>query len=198
MLQMTWESLESMCNIKLMRAICKVRGLTLLLRVGTLWRCGDGLFFEVPPLAGDALLTTLHPLLENVFQIVCRMLQEDSGTGGFNLGAPFSWLEKPRNRMERDLDCMADVLMGFHRLVASIVTFQSRNADAPLRLLRHPKKGSFKTTITSFSRSGWSVLRSASLAKGGTSKKRPSPHLHKVQTRSNKVSPRTLQTALLH
>jgi hypothetical protein len=24
-----------------------------------LWRCGDGLFFEVPPLASDALLTTL-------------------------------------------------------------------------------------------------------------------------------------------
>jgi len=48
------------------RAVRKVRGLTLLLLVGTLWRCGDGLFFEVPPLASDALLTTLHPLLENV------------------------------------------------------------------------------------------------------------------------------------
>jgi hypothetical protein len=32
-----------------------------------------------------------------------------------------------------------------------------------------------------FSRSGWSVVRSASLAKGGTLKKRPSPHLHKFQ-----------------
>jgi hypothetical protein len=31
------------------RAVCKVRGLTLLLRVGTLWRCGDGLIFEIPP-----------------------------------------------------------------------------------------------------------------------------------------------------
>jgi hypothetical protein len=31
------------------------------------------------------------------------------------LRAPFSWLEKPRNRMGRDLYCMADVLMGFHR-----------------------------------------------------------------------------------
>jgi hypothetical protein len=49
----------------------------------TLWRCGDGLFFEVPPLASDALLTTLHPLLENVLQTVCHRLQEDSGTGGF-------------------------------------------------------------------------------------------------------------------
>jgi hypothetical protein len=41
------------------------------------------------------------------------------------------------------------------------------------------------------------VVRSASLPKGGTSKKRPSPHLHKVPTRRNKVSPRTLQTALV-
>jgi hypothetical protein len=32
-----------------------------------------------------------------------------------SLGAPFSWLEKSKNRMGRDLDCMADVLMGFHR-----------------------------------------------------------------------------------
>jgi hypothetical protein len=57
------------------------------------WRCSDGLFFEVPPLASDALLTTLHPLLENVLQteISC-------------LGAPFSWLEKPRKRMGRDLN----------------------------------------------------------------------------------------------
>jgi hypothetical protein len=45
-----------------------------------LWRCGDGLFFEIFLLASDALLTTLHPLLENVLQTVCRKLQEDSGT----------------------------------------------------------------------------------------------------------------------
>jgi hypothetical protein len=31
------------------------------------------------------------------------------------IGAPFSWLEKPRNCMGRDLDCTADVLMGLHR-----------------------------------------------------------------------------------
>jgi hypothetical protein len=74
----------------------------------TLWWCGDGLFFEVLPLVSVALLTTLNPLLENVlltvdhFEISC-------------LGAPFSWLEKPRSRMGRDGDCMADVLMGFHR-----------------------------------------------------------------------------------
>jgi hypothetical protein len=57
-----------------------------------LWRRGDGLFFEVPPLASDELLTTLHLLLGKVlptvdhFEISC-------------LGALFSWLEKPRNLM---------------------------------------------------------------------------------------------------
>jgi hypothetical protein len=35
-------------------------------------------------LASDALLTTLHPFLENVLQAVCRKLQEDSGTNGFD------------------------------------------------------------------------------------------------------------------
>jgi hypothetical protein len=74
------------------RDVCKVRRLTLLLRVGTLWRCGDGLFSEVPPLVSDAFLTTLHPLIENVLQTVDHF--EISC-----LGAPFSWLEKPRNRL---------------------------------------------------------------------------------------------------
>jgi hypothetical protein len=90
------------------KAVWKVRGLVLLFLVGTLWRCSDGLFFEVPPLASDALLTTLHPLLENVLQTFDHF--EIS-----RFGAPFLWLEKLRNCMGRDLDCMADVLMGFHR-----------------------------------------------------------------------------------
>jgi hypothetical protein len=50
--------------------------------------CGGAVtvsFFEVTPVARDALLTILHPLLENVLQTVCRKFQEDSGTGGFDL-----------------------------------------------------------------------------------------------------------------
>jgi hypothetical protein len=50
--------------------------------------CGGAVtvsFFEVPPFSSDAFLTTLHPLLENVLQTVCCKLQEDSGTGGFDL-----------------------------------------------------------------------------------------------------------------
>jgi hypothetical protein len=54
-------------------------------------------FLDVPPLASDALLTTLHPFLENVLQTVDHF--EISC-----LGDPFPWLEKPRNRMGRDLN----------------------------------------------------------------------------------------------
>jgi hypothetical protein len=55
----------------------------------------------------------------------------------------------------------------------------------------------WQTVCSTFSRSGWSVVRNASLAKGGTSKKRPLSHLHKVPTRSNKVSRWTFQTTLV-
>jgi hypothetical protein len=37
----------------------------------------------------NTLLITLRSLLENVLQTVCSKFQEDSGTGGFDLGAPF-------------------------------------------------------------------------------------------------------------
>jgi hypothetical protein len=63
-------------------------------------------------LTSEAFLTTLHPFLENVLQTVDHF--------AICLGAPFSWPEKPRNRMERDLDRMADVLMGFHQSTFSM------------------------------------------------------------------------------
>jgi hypothetical protein len=47
-------------------------------------------------MASDAILTTLHPLLENVLQTV--------DVFEICLGAPFSWLEKARIRMGRDLN----------------------------------------------------------------------------------------------
>jgi hypothetical protein len=64
-------------------------------------------FSKYLPCLRDLVLTTLHPLFENVLQTVGH--SEIS-----YLGAPFSWLEKPRNRMGRDQGCMAGVLMGFH------------------------------------------------------------------------------------
>jgi hypothetical protein len=47
-------------------------------------------------------------------------------------------------------------------------------------------------------RSGQSIVKNALFAKGGTLKKRLSPHLHILLTWSNKVSPQTLPTALVH
>jgi hypothetical protein len=181
------------------RAVRKVRGLTLLLRVGTLWRCGDGLFFETPPFASDALLTTLHSLPENVLRIVDHF--EISC-----LGAHFSWLEKPRNGM----GTRSELYGGCSNGVSPIHFFQAehriqfRSRCMWCLGFSNYEKGSprkeiskWSTVCSTFSRSGWSVVRSASLAKGGTTKKRPSSHLDKVPTPSNKVSPRTFQTDLV-
>jgi hypothetical protein len=56
-----------------------------------------------------------------------------------------------------------------------------------------------RSVCSTFSWSGWNGVRNSSLAKGDTSKKRPSPHLHEVPIRhNNKASPRTLQTALVY
>jgi hypothetical protein len=110
------------------RAVCKVRGFSLLLRIGTLWRCGDGLFFEVPPLESDALLTTLHPLLENVLQTVDHF--EISC-----LGAPFSWLEKPRNR--RGARSELNSVFGLEKVYRwnSIRTSAIQSRSRPMRFL---------------------------------------------------------------
>jgi hypothetical protein len=114
-------------------------------------------------------------------QTVCRKLHEDSGADGFDLFIVGKAQKSHGTTSRLYGGCFNGVPQ--ISVSASIATFQSRNADAPLRLLHHPKMDSFKTTVTPFSRSRWSVVRSASLAKGGTSKKRPSPHLHNVPTR---------------
>jgi hypothetical protein len=88
-----------------------------------------------------------------------------------------------------------------------IRTSATQSRSCPMRFLvfSNHEKGALRqeiskrsTVCSTFSRRGWSVVRSASLAKGGTLKKRLPLHLHKVTTRCNKVSPRTFQTALLH
>jgi hypothetical protein len=75
-------------------------------------------------LPSNVLLTKLHPRLENVLQTVDHF--EISC-----LGAPFSWLEKPRNCVGRDLDCMADVLMWFHRSTFSQPNTEFNSELAP-------------------------------------------------------------------
>jgi hypothetical protein len=161
----------------------------------------SGNFVEVRwrSLFRDALLTTLHPFLENelqtfdLFALSC-------------LVAPFSRLEKPRNRMGRDpnwIPCSA----WKNWIGETPLEHPSYSPDlAPLQFLgfiNHEKGATrqeiskWSTVCSTFSRNGCGVVRSASLAKGGTSKKRPSSHLHKVPTRSNKGSTWTLQAALV-
>jgi hypothetical protein len=157
--------------------------------------------FQSTPLASDTLLTSLHPLLENVlqttdhFEISC-------------LRAPFSWLEKPRN-------CTGQVRSGlygrhyngvppihffqeenriqFRSHTTQFLGFSSHDKGAPRQEI-----SKWSMVCSMFLRSWWNIVRSTSFAKGGTSKKRLSLHLHKVVTWSNKVSPWTLQTALIN
>jgi hypothetical protein len=60
------------------------------------------------------------PMLQTVdhFEISC-------------LGAPFSWSEKPRNRMGRDLDCMTDVLKEYHQSTFSNPKTEFNSDPAP-------------------------------------------------------------------
>jgi hypothetical protein len=88
------------CVKQYTRDVRKVRGLTLLLRFVTFWRCCDGLFLEAAPLGSDAFLTTLHPLLENVLQTVCasfRRIVEQAEL-------PFHVWKGPEIAWGRDLD----------------------------------------------------------------------------------------------
>jgi hypothetical protein len=128
------------------RAVCKVSGPASLLQAGNLWRCGDGLSFEVPHLASNALLTTLYPLLENVLQTVDHF--EISC-----LGAPFSWLEKPR-----DLNW---ILCSVWKKWIGRTPLE----HPPYSPERRQEISKWPTVCSTFSRSGWSVVRSVSLAK---------------------------------
>jgi hypothetical protein len=54
-----------------------------------LWRCHDGLFSEVPPLASDALLTMLYPLLGiTVTASLCIITEHYSQSPNFSNGPP--------------------------------------------------------------------------------------------------------------
>jgi hypothetical protein len=104
------------------------------------------------------------------------------------------------------LGYMADVLMGFYSSTFSQTDRRIQFRSRPMRFLgfsNHGKGASrqdiskLSTVCSTFSRSGWSVVSIASLAKGSTSKKRPSLHVHKFPARSHEASPRTFQTAFI-
>jgi hypothetical protein len=124
----------------------------------------------------------LHPLLENVLQAVDHFKISC-------LGAPFSWLGKPRNRMGRDLVCMADVLMGFHRS-----TFPSPTQNS-IQISPHAisEEKSFEVIngLQHVFETWVERCKKCIACQGRYFEKRPSLHLHEVPTRTNKVSPRT-------
>jgi hypothetical protein len=101
--------------------------------------------------------------------------------GGCSDGVPPSTFSKPNTEFNLDL------------APCDFWAFQAMKRE-----LQGKKFRLSSTVYSTFSRSGWSVVRSASLAKGGTSKKRSSPHFHKVLIRSNKVSPQSFQTVLVY
>jgi hypothetical protein len=82
-------------------------------------------------LASDALLTKLHPLFENVLQTVDHF--EISC-----LVAPFSWFEKPKNRM----GAMPGLYGGCSNGVPAIHFFQAEHRiqfiSRPMRFLGFP------------------------------------------------------------
>jgi hypothetical protein len=173
----------------------------------------DSPYYFESELCGGAVTVTFSKYLSwqamhflqrstNFSKTHCRPLFEISC-----LGAPFSLLEKPRNRMGRDLNWILCSLWK-KWIGGTPLEHPPYSSDlAPMQFLNfsNHKKGALRqeiskwsTVCSAFSRSGRSVVRSASLAKRGNSKKWPSPHLHSVLTRSNKVSPRTFQMTLVY
>jgi hypothetical protein len=73
----------------------------------------------------------LHPFLKNMLQTIDHF--EISC-----LGAPFLWLERPRNCMGQDLDCMVDVLMGFHQSTFSKPNTEFNSDLAPCNFWDFP------------------------------------------------------------
>jgi hypothetical protein len=170
-----------------------------LLRFGTLWMCDDGLFFKSTSLGKWRTSHNTSPTfrkcaadcwsLQNFLPwsslFIVGKAQKLHGTrsglyGRCSNGVPLIHFFQAEHRIQ------------FWSRPMRFVGFSSHGKGAPRQ-----KISKRSMVCSTFSRSGWSVVRSASLAKGGTSKKRLSPHLHKVQTQSNKVSQRTLQMALI-
>jgi hypothetical protein len=73
----------------------------------------------------------LHPLLENMLQTIDHFLISC-------FRGPFSWLEKLRNCVGQDLDCMVDVLMEFHQSTFSRLIMEFNSDLTPCNFWAFP------------------------------------------------------------
>jgi hypothetical protein len=94
-------------------------------------------------LESTALVTTLHPLLKNVLQTI----------GHFEiscLGAPFSWLEKPRNYMgvRSELNSVFSLEKAAQWNPIRTSTIQSRYQLMQLLGFSNHEKGALKKAIS--------------------------------------------------
>jgi hypothetical protein len=133
--------------------------------VGNLWGFRDCLFFEVPPLASDALLKRSTHFSKTCCRPFAASFRRILELAVLTSALPFHGWKSPEIAWVEVWNVWDSNGAPPISVSAYIATCQSHNADAPLRLLLHPKKISFKMTVTPFSRSGWSVVRSSSLAK---------------------------------
>jgi hypothetical protein len=145
------------------RAVWKFRGLTLLLWAGTLYRCGDGLFFEVPPLASDARLTTLLTSRKragdrwslrnflprsSLFMVGKAQKSHGERSGGCYNGVPPIHFFQTEHRIQ------------FRSRPMRFLGFSNHENGAPRQEISKRS-----TVCSTFSRSGWSVVRSISFVR---------------------------------
>jgi hypothetical protein len=181
------------------RVVPKVRGLAVLLRVGTTWRCGDGLFFVVPPLASDALLTTLPPTSQK------RAADRWSLRNFLPRSSFFMFRKAQKSHGARsELNSAFSFEKVDHWNAIRTTAIQCRSRPHAISWLFQPWKGSSEATNFEVINGLQHVLEKwvercnkCIVCQGKYFETRPSPHLHKVPTRSNKVSPRTFQTTLV-
>jgi hypothetical protein len=184
------------------RSAWKVRGLTLFITpsqnfVEVRWRslfpntsCGKRCTsFNAPPTsrkrAADRCSLRNFLPRSSVFMVGKAPKSHGAGSGlydGCSDGVPLIHFFQTEHRIQ------------FRSRPMRFLDFSRREKGAPRQEISN-----WSTVCSTFSRSGWSVVRNSSLAKGGTLRNRPSPHLHKVRLGViNKASSRTLQTALVH
>jgi hypothetical protein len=153
-----------------------------------LWRCGDSLtFYNAPPTSRKRAADrwSFRNFLPQSSLFIVRKAKKSQGARSGLYGGCSNWVLSIHS-------FQAEHRIEFRSRTMRFVGFSNHEKGASRQEISKRS-----TVCSTFSRGVWSVVRSALLAKGGTSKKRPSPHLHKVPTRSNKASPRTLQNALV-